>query len=68
MPPVTLAGVPVNSLNGKVDTFLWNNVYTAQLTNDLKLTMRGRHYDIDNNTPMLHIDNWIWCPARSVML
>jgi len=61
MPPVTtLAGVPVNSLNGKVDTFLWNNVYTAQLTNDLKLTMRGRHYDIDNNTPMLHIDNWIW--------
>jgi MtrB/PioB family decaheme-associated outer membrane protein len=60
MPPVTLAGVPVGSLDGKVDTFLWNGVYTGQPTKDLKLTIRGRHYDIDNRTPSLHIDNWIW--------
>ncbi len=60
MPPVTLAGVPVGSLDGKVDTFLWNGVYTGRPTKDLQLTIRGRHYDIDNRTPSLHIDNWIW--------
>ena len=32
MPPVTLLSTPVASLDGKVDTFLWNNVYTAQVT------------------------------------
>ena len=31
----TLSGAPVGSLNGKVDTLLWNNVYTAALTNDV---------------------------------
>jgi MtrB/PioB family decaheme-associated outer membrane protein len=59
-PPVTLAGVPVGSLDGKVDTFLWNGLYTAQVTKDLKLTMRGRHYDVNNQTPSLHIENWIF--------
>jgi len=58
-PITTIAGLPVGSLNGQVDTFLWNNVYTAQITKDVKLTMRGRHYSIDNDTPSLHIDNWI---------
>jgi MtrB/PioB family decaheme-associated outer membrane protein len=60
MPPVTLAGVPVGSLDGKVDTFLWNGVYTGRPTKDLQLTIRGRHYDIDNRTPSLHIDNWVF--------
>src|SRR5262249_59495050 len=60
MPPVTLGSVPVGSLDGKVDTFLWNGVYTGRPTKDLQLTIRGRHYDIDNRTPSLHIDNWIW--------
>jgi MtrB/PioB family decaheme-associated outer membrane protein len=60
MPPVTFGGIPVNGLDGRVDAFLWNNVYTAQITNDVKLTLRGRHYDIDNRTPSLHIDNWIF--------
>jgi hypothetical protein len=49
----TLGGVPVNSLNGVVNTVLWNNVLTAYLTSDLKLVAKLRHYDIDNNTPML---------------
>src|SRR6266567_5338098 len=60
MPPVTLAGVPVGSLDGKVDTFLWNGVYTGRPIQDLQLTIRRRHSDIDNRTPSLHIDNWIW--------
>lgn len=58
--PTTLAGVPVNSLDGKVDTLLWNGVYTAQLTKEVSLKLRGRHYNIDNQTPSLRIDNWIW--------
>jgi MtrB/PioB family decaheme-associated outer membrane protein len=59
-PPVLLNGVPVGSLHGVVDTLLWNNVLTSQLTQDLKFTARGRHYDVDNDTPSLHINNWIF--------
>jgi hypothetical protein len=44
--------VPVTSLNGVVNTVLWNNVLTAYI-NDLKLVCKARHYDNDNNTPML---------------
>jgi MtrB/PioB family decaheme-associated outer membrane protein len=58
-PPVTLNGVPVGSLNGVVDTLLWNNVLTMRPTKELKLTLRGRHYAIDNNTPSLHIEDWV---------
>jgi MtrB/PioB family decaheme-associated outer membrane protein len=58
-PPVTLNGVPVGSLNGQVNTTLWNNIVTMSPTKDLKVTLRGRHYDVDNNTPSLHVDDWI---------
>jgi len=58
-PPVLLNGVPVGSLNGQVNTTLWNNVVTMSPTKDLKVTLRGRHYDVDNNTPSLHVDDWI---------
>jgi MtrB/PioB family decaheme-associated outer membrane protein len=61
MPAVTtLGGVPVGSLNGEVNTLLWNNLYTAHVTNDLQLTLKGRHYDVQNDTPSLHINNWIF--------
>lgn len=61
-PTVTIAGtnVPVTSLNGHVGTFLWNNVYTASITKDLKFTAKARYYDVDNMTPSLHIENWIF--------
>jgi MtrB/PioB family decaheme-associated outer membrane protein len=58
-PAVTLNGVPVASLNGQVDTLLWNNVLTMSPAKDVKLTLRGRHYGIDNNTPSLHVADWI---------
>jgi MtrB/PioB family decaheme-associated outer membrane protein len=58
-PPVLLNGVPVGSLNGQVNTTLWNNVVTMSPTKDLKVTLRGRHYDVDNNTASLHLDDWI---------
>ena len=59
-PPVTtMNGVPVSSLNGQIDTLLWNNLLTMRPTNALALTFRGRHYAVDNNTPSLHIADWI---------
>jgi MtrB/PioB family decaheme-associated outer membrane protein len=59
-PPVTtLTGVPVGSLNGEVQTILWNNVLTTRPTNEVKLTFRGRHYESDNKTPMLSVADWI---------
>jgi MtrB/PioB family decaheme-associated outer membrane protein len=58
-PPVTLNGLPVTSLNGVVDTVLWNNMLTMRPTKDLSLTFRGRHYGVDNNTPSLNIADWI---------
>jgi MtrB/PioB family decaheme-associated outer membrane protein len=58
-PVVTLNGIPVGSLNGQVNTVLWNNVVTMSPTKDVKVTLRGRHYDVDNNTASLHIEDWI---------
>jgi MtrB/PioB family decaheme-associated outer membrane protein len=60
-PPVTTQnGTVVTSLNGEVNTVLWNDVLTFQPDKDVKVTMRGRHYSIDNTTPSLHIENWIF--------
>jgi MtrB/PioB family decaheme-associated outer membrane protein len=58
--PVTLQnGAPVSSLNGQIETLLWNNVLTMRPDKDWRLTMRGRHYALNNDTPSLHIDDWI---------
>ena len=58
-PPVTLNGVPVSSLNGQIGTFLWNNVLTTRPGKDWRFTLRGRYYELNNDTPSLHIDDWI---------
>jgi MtrB/PioB family decaheme-associated outer membrane protein len=58
-PPVTLNGAPVGSLNGRIDTLLWNNVLTLHPDKYLELILRGRHYAVDNDTPSLHVDDWI---------
>lgn len=57
--PVTLAGVPVGSLNGEVNTLLVNNVWNGTFGKDLKLTVKGRHYDVDNRTPSLLLTNYV---------
>ena len=58
-PPVTLNGSPVGSLDGRIDTLLWNNVLTLHPDKYLELILRGRHYAVDNHTPSLHVDDWI---------
>ena len=45
--------LPASSANAKIDTLLFNNVVTTQLSKDVKSTLRYRYYDVDNRTPEL---------------
>jgi hypothetical protein len=56
---VALAQMPRNSLNGKVDTTLFNNVLTTQFTTDLRNKLSYRIYDYQNNTPAFTLQNWV---------
>ena len=56
---VNLLSMPRNSLDGKIDTTLFNNVLTTQLTPSLKNKLSYRIYDYQNNTPALTLQNWI---------
>jgi len=56
---VALAPLPRNSLQGKVDTLLWNNVIATQITSDVKNKLSYRLYNYQNNTPALLLSNWI---------
>jgi MtrB/PioB family decaheme-associated outer membrane protein len=60
MPPVlgnpqpwTTAGLPASSLNGEINTILYNTLLTTQITPEWKSTVRYRFYDLDNQTPEL---------------
>ena len=56
---LALAPMPRNSLDGRIDTTLFNNVFATQLTSDLKNKLSYRLYDYSNDTPALTIQNWI---------
>ena len=51
--------LPQDSLEGKIDTLLINNVLTTQLTSDLTSTLRYRYYDLNNRTPELVFDDYV---------
>ena len=55
--PTTI--MPRSSLNGKVETLLWNNVLSTQLTSDLKNKVSYRYYSHDNNTTPFSLNNWV---------
>jgi MtrB/PioB family decaheme-associated outer membrane protein len=56
---LALTPMPRNSLDGRIDTTLFNNVLATQLTSDLKNKLSYRLYDYVNDTPALTIQNWI---------
>lgn len=56
---VALAPMPASSLNGVVDTILFNNVLSTQLTSDLKNKLSYRYYADENHTPTLTFQNWV---------
>ena len=64
----TQGGVGVTSLNGSINTLLVNNVVTTQITPDLKTKLSYRYYDYSNQTPELHITDWIIADAASPLL
>jgi len=51
--------LPADSLNGKIDTLLINNVLTTRLTGDLTSTLRHRYYDVNNRTPELFFHDYV---------
>jgi hypothetical protein len=59
IPVNSLAALPVQSLNGNINTVLSNNVVTTQLTPDLKLKTSYRYYMFDNDTPEIRFNDWI---------
>jgi MtrB/PioB family decaheme-associated outer membrane protein len=63
----TQGGVGVTSLDGKINTVLVNNVLTTQITPDLKTKLSYRYYDYDNQTPELHLTDWIIADAASAV-
>jgi len=64
----TQGGVGVTSLDGKINTLLVNNVVTTQVTSDLKTKLSYRYYDYSNQTPELHLSDWIIADAASALL
>ena len=51
--------LPASSLNGKIDTFLSNNVLTSKISPALTNKLTYRYYDFNNSTPELFFANWI---------
>jgi hypothetical protein len=56
---VQLAPMPRGSLDGQVDTTLFNNVLATQLTPDLKNKLSYRYYNYFTDTPPLTLANWV---------
>ena len=63
----TQGGVGVTSLDGKINTLLVNNVVTTQITPDLKTKVSYRYYDYNNDTPELHLSDWVIADAASTI-
>jgi len=55
----SLAALPATSLNGEVNTLLYNTNMTSQWTPDFRTTLRYRIYDNDNQTPELLMPNYV---------
>lgn len=51
--------LPAASLNGSINTLLFNNVLTTQITPELKSKLTYRYYDFQNNTPELLFPDWV---------
>ncbi len=58
-PATSLAALPYSSLNGKIDTFLSNNVVTTQITSELKSKLSYRYYNYDNGTATQFFNQWV---------
>lgn len=51
--PTQVESLPARSLNGEVDTFSQDHLFTSRLTSGLTVNLRYRYYDYSNGTPIL---------------
>lgn len=58
-PNITTFLLPASSLNGEVNTALYNTTATTQWTPEFRTTTRYRYYDNDNQTPELLMPNYV---------
>lgn len=56
---ITPAALPALSLNGEVNTLLYNTNMTTQWTPQFRTTTRYRYYDNDNQTPEMLFPNYV---------
>jgi hypothetical protein len=65
VPVNSLAALPAQSLNGSINTLLFNNVVTTQVTPDLKFKASYRYYNFDNGSPEIKFADWVLVDANS---
>ncbi|HEY0328269.1 MAG TPA: MtrB/PioB family decaheme-associated outer membrane protein [Rhodopseudomonas sp.] len=58
-PSIATFVLPASSLNGEVNTILYNTNATTQWSPDFRSTFRYRIYDNDNQTPELLMPNYV---------
>jgi MtrB/PioB family decaheme-associated outer membrane protein len=63
---LTPSPLPASSLNGAIDTFLLNGVLTTKLSDQLTGTVRYRHYDNDNKTPILTFQDFVQLDSQVI--
>ncbi|MEW6206922.1 MAG: MtrB/PioB family decaheme-associated outer membrane protein [Acidobacteriota bacterium] len=51
--PTDLAALPEPSLDGKIDTFTQDHLFTTRVTDSLRVNLHYRYYDYDNLTPVI---------------
>ena len=65
IPMNSTAALPVQSLNGNINTLLSNNVITTQITPDLKFKANYRYYNYQNGTPEIRFADWVHADSVS---
>jgi MtrB/PioB family decaheme-associated outer membrane protein len=66
VPAWTTAGLPAQSLNGEVNTTLYNTNLSTQWTPQWRTTFKYRYYDNDNRTPELLLPPYVVEDATAV--
>ena len=56
--PTDLEALPARSLNGEVDTFTQDHIFTSRLVKSVRVNLHYRYYDYANGTPVLEFPGY----------
>lgn len=56
--PTQIEALPERSLDGQVDTFFNDHLFTSRLTDSLRVNLHYRNYNFDNNTESVHFPGY----------